>query len=643
MGERWHKTAALVGLPGIPRRARTVRLHADRKRWVKRTVMWGKQPTFEWLESSLPAETQTALRQTRGEDTTDITPVPESATKRCAPDLSGLIPDTTSADLMDARAYVVGAFNVWLDERGGPVVPALHNFVAAWAAGDIAAPASVFELVPKMAWNTLHRWRNIYRSQGIRGLHAAKGGGKPIIDRDPEIASLVAAMIFERPDHVTARHIHRALGVRFPGKKRPSIASIQRYAARFKVEHAAALSAATDRDGHRSRAMPAFGDRAAQIESLNQTWEFDSTPADILCSDGKRYAVVGGIDIWSRRGKLLLAPTSCGAAISSLLRRCLLSWGVPGTVRTDEGADYTSQYIVRVLGELGINHDILPPYSPEKKPFIERFLGTVSRDLFSQLPGFTGHNVSDREKLRSRLSFADRRGKQAQVLFEVSLSAEELQERLDSWCDNLYGREAHAGLDGQSPFLRAASWSEPIRTVDERQLDILLAAPAGGGTATVQKKGIRVERGTYIAPELGEHMRKRVQVRRDPGDWGRIYVFEITGRFICVAEDPNRTGIDRAEVAARAKARAARQDAAARKLARTFKSNENVSGIMDEILQDAAARAGNVMAFPAPMKPHESAGLDAADAAQKPTAAEAQSSRKRNQKFVNYYKQAGKI
>ena len=643
MSKYWHKTAALAGLPGMPGR-RSIRLHGAHRGWVNRTVAWGKRTNvLEWLESSLPAETQSALRRSRGEDTTEAPPVPIPEPAKAPPRPVGLIPESASADLMDARASVVRTFGVWYEQRGGPVVPAMREFATAWASGDIAAPASVIELIPSMHWSTVQQWRNKHRSGGTQALLTRKGGRGPELERDPEVAELVAAMIFERPDHVTGRHIHRALCVRYPDQDHPSIRSIQRYVAQFKVRNAAVLSAATDRDGHRSRAMPAFGDRSAEVESLNQIWELDSTPADLLCSDGKRYAVVGGIDIWSRRGKLLLAPTSCGEAISSLLRRCLLSWGVPGCVRTDEGADYTSRYIVRVLHDLGVEHDILPPYSPDRKPFVERFLGTVNRDLFSQLPGFTGHNVTDRAKLRSRLSFADRRGKKAETLYEVSLNPEELQERLDMWCDDLYGREPHSGLDGRSPFLQAASWTEPIRTVDERDLDILLAAPAGGGTATVQKKGIRVEGGTYIAPELGEHMRERVQVRRDPGDWGRIYVFEACGAFICVAEDPERTGIDRAEVAARAKARAARQDVAARKLLRTLKSNQTPGGIMDEVLKDASERAGNVTAFPTPTNPHESAGLDAADAAQKPAAAEMQSSRKRNQKYVDYYRKEGRI
>ena len=102
----------------------------------------------------------------------------------------------------------------------------------------------------------------------------------------------------------------------------------------------------------------------------------------MICADGKRHAIVSAIDIWSRRARILVVPTSRATAIATLLRRCILEWGVPELVRTDEGRDYTSQHVVGVIKLLELAHDPCPPYTPEAKPFIERFLGTLARDLF---------------------------------------------------------------------------------------------------------------------------------------------------------------------------------------------------------------------------------------------------------------------
>ena len=46
-------------------------------------------------------------------------------------------------------------------------------------------------------------------------------------------------------------------------------------------------------------------------------------------------------------------------------------------------------------------------------------------------------------------------------------------------------------------------------------------------------------------------MSERVHIRRDAADPDRILVYREDGTFVCVAEDPSRTGADRAAIAAR--------------------------------------------------------------------------------------------
>lgn len=46
-------------------------------------------------------------------------------------------------------------------------------------------------------------------------------------------------------------------------------------------------------------------------------------------------------------GYILIARQS-SAAISALLRRAILDWGVPEAIKTDNGSDYVSNHIVRV-------------------------------------------------------------------------------------------------------------------------------------------------------------------------------------------------------------------------------------------------------------------------------------------------------
>jgi hypothetical protein len=301
------------------------------------------------------------------------------------------------------------------------------------------------------------------------------------------------------------------------------------------------------------------------------------------------------------------------------LRRCLLAWGVPEAVRTDEGADYTSIHVTRVLADLGIAHDRCRPYSPERKPFIERFLGRLSRDLFEQLPGYAGHSVADARAIRSRKSFAARRGDDSQMTFNVSLTAAELQAACDAWLAGVYEREPHQGLGGRSPFELAAA--QPIRVIDdERALDILLAEAPGHGWRVVRKKGVPLDGTHYIAAELGPLVGERVHIRLDPADAGRVWVFDTGGTYLCEALSAERAGVDRAEIAAQMRRQAARADAEARAHARELKRRVRPETAIDEILAQARAENENVVAFPAPSHPHESAGLAAAAAAAAPPA-----------------------
>ena len=334
-----------------------------------------------------------------------------------------------------------------------------------------------------IASGVLGRWRRkvrgLPRGARVAALLDARRPGRPSLI-DTGMRETLEALIFGLGDHLTAVHAHRTLLARHG--RTPKVQTVRAWLRRWRRENARDLLAVTNPDLDRSRHRPAGGDAAAAVVRLNQLWELDSTPADVICADGKRYAIVAAIDIWSRQARVLVVPTSRATAIAALLRRCILEWGVPEAVRTDEGKDYTSHHVLGVLADLEIEHCPCPPYTPEAKPFVERFLGTLTRDLFATLPGSTGHDVAQAQALRSRRSFSARRGEDDAAIYGATLTAEELQVRCDTWCDAVYGRRSHSGLQGVSPFARRASWPLPVRRVqDERALDALLAEPAGGG------------------------------------------------------------------------------------------------------------------------------------------------------------------
>lgn len=557
--------------------ARAIRLHGPGRGWISRPGRHG----LEWLAETLPDETKAALRT------------------RAAP--------AAGMTKQDARLEIVQAFECWRP-AGSKLLPATVEFAALHAAGGLVS-AECRALIPAFSGRTLRRWRESLRKHGTAALADRHVSGKQAID--PEMLDVIEGQMYARYPHVTARQIQRILSVEMPDRDPPSLRSIQRWMSRWVEQHRHALSAVTDPDRHRSHRMPAFGQADAGTDGLNALWELDSTRIDVICADGRRHSLVAGIDVWSRRARAVVAPQSNAEAICALVRRCILAWGVPRQVATDEGADYTSRHLRRAFVDLGIGQVVLPPYSPHLKPFVERFIGTISRDLFATLPGFSGHSVAHREAIRSRQGFAARRGQGTAEAFRCSLTPEELQARIDAWCGDLYEREPHAGLDGETPFARAAGWRGVRRTVDPRALDILLAAPAGGdGMRTVTKKGLMVDGGLYIAAALGPLVGTQVHVRVDPTDYGRVHVFGEG--YICTAEDPLRTGIDRQAVAAEATALAREADREARAHARKIVAATKSATAIDRVLEAAAGQAGRVVPFPSRTEEQSGPMIDAA-------------------------------
>ena len=471
---------------------------------------------------------------------------------------------------------------------------------------------------------SVRRWRAC-----VRDLAPGNRLGA-LIDRKPtgrppkiegELREALEALATHFGDHLTAPHAHRTLLARYG--RAPAVSTIRHWIARYRAENARELSAVADPDRHRSHRKPAGGDAAAGIVRLNQVWELDSTLADVICADGKRHSIVSAIDIWSRRARILVVPTSRATAIAALLRRCILEWGVPEIVRTDQGKDYTSRHVVSVLENLEIEHRPCPPFRPELKPFVERFLGTLARDLFAFLPGFTGHDVAQAQALRARKSFAQRQaGQTPRLIGTVNLTAEELQAACDDWCETVYEQRGHGGLEGVSPFVRFHSWPEPKREVyDERALDALLAEPAGDGWRTVGKKGIRLDRLDYIAAPLGRLVRQRVRILHDPADAGRIHVYRPhpAGEgfvFVCVAVCPALTGDDRAAIAGQMTADWNGANREARKWARDLAKRYRPETAMNDVLDHAKRKAGRVVALPGKGRAHETPALaEAAKAA----------------------------
>ncbi|HEC90926.1 MAG TPA: hypothetical protein ENI55_04590 [Alphaproteobacteria bacterium] len=628
---QWLTAAELAGLPGIPSTARGVRLKAQRKGWQYRDAPsnGGKQRAYSFTD--LPDAARAELAR-RAAATVKTPPNYAPHRKAVVPSLAtaaaggspyspppgeaagGASLKPAALDRAEARLAIVNAFDAFFACSPLGKLKATTAFAALYNAGRLDLPGAVKAVVASFSPSALRDWRKKLAIEGVAALAGAHGHrrGRGIIDSSADLQGYIVALLAAKP-HVDAAQVMRGLRARFGESLLPSYRSLRRWIAAWKADNAQVFLAVRDPDKFRSKYQPAFGSASAHIIALNQLWELDSSPADVMTTSG-RSALVGCIDIFSRRTTVLVAPTSRATALAAVTRKAMLAWGVPAAVKTDQGSDYISRHYTRVLADLQITHQTCRPYTPEGKPHIERFFKTLSHQFLELLPGYIGHDVRGRKEIENRKSFAGRAGDDDAETFSVDLSAVELQERIDAWLQSSYERQPHNGLGGLSPFEKAASWPGAVSRIEnERALDLLLAeAPDGHGMRTVGKSGIRCAGATFIGPVLGAHVGDRVRVRFDPADMGAIFVFDSDGGFLCRAFAAERLGVGRAAAARGARYLQRRVVKDAKAAIRRLKKQHTPERIAEDIVAFAATAAGRLTAFPGPSVLHETAALDAA-------------------------------
>lgn len=621
--KEWYTAQELAQavLPELPGTVSAIIRRARKDGWRTQKREFGKG--IEYHYTALPIEAQAALlaRELPPPASAPLPAPPPPNPERVFDPLVKAEGDARAAQIQGKARARMDAKLALLDEFNGLTGQPLLAAIVRYNAGERAPDHPARSLYKEVSVPTIHRWRAQVQYFGLARVAGQYGNrkGTGLIDVQPQLAAALRGLLVETP-HVRPGFAYEFLCARYQdsGVKLPRPATVARWLTNWKEENAELYCRLSDPDAWKSRYMLAWGDASAGIERLNQEWQFDSTPADLLLADG-RHSLIGGIDVYSRRAALHVSKTSKSSAIAALVRRMLLAWGVPEKVKTDNGQDYTSHHLTRVFQALGIEHEKSAPFSPWQKPHIERFFRTFAHDLVEMLPGYIGHNVAEREQLRARQQFSDRLFVKNGTVELPGLNAEELQAFCDRWCAAYHARP-HGGNDmaGQSPLVKIGAWRDPIRTIaDERVLDLLLAPAPGDGWRTVSKDdGVKVDNYAYLAPALGKYARQRVRVLYDPeGDLGQVWCFDDKGGFIAVAECPELRGLDRQELAARTKALQQQHVQEAAKTARKEAKAINLKTAVEEVQTARDAAANTLVAFPGPTAPHTTPALAGAAAA----------------------------
>ncbi|MCF8503158.1 MAG: transposase family protein, partial [Rhodospirillum sp.] len=348
---------------------------------------------------------------------------------------------------------------------------------------------------------------------------------------------------------------------------------------------------------------------------FNQLWEIDASPSDVLCTDG-RYSIYVLVDIYSRWPKIRVTKTPRMAAALLLVRDCILDFGMPRELSTDNGSDFIGDQFRTTIRHLGIHQHVCDPFSPEQKACVERTIGTIQHSFMELQPGYIGHSVAERKRIEERKAFANRLGAEDDKVFQVELTGEDLQQRLNNWVDNVYVHRPHDGLDGRTPFEMRSGYRGTISRLPEDAeglLEHMLMAPADGKTRIVSKKGVRVDTIEYLFTDAVLMPGEEVHVRLDPDDLGRVYLYQDDPwRFVSVAINPERTGVSRAEAAVKLKRSQAEVIAEGKKKIRADMRGINLATVTERMAQRGQEETASLLAFPTKSETHVTPEIEAA-------------------------------
>lgn len=281
--------------------------------------------------------------------------------------------------------------------------------------------------------------------------------------------------------------------------------------------------------------------------------------------NGKVSAVKPVLVAWmDMRSRAVFGDIMCVKANSQVIKQSMIKMlyseigGVPQCILIDNGKDYTSKEMsgrnrkqrrsedqdtmLKMDAEMqgfyrsiGIEDDFRAlPYSGWVKGQIERFFGTVCNQFTKWFDSYTGTLTGSKTigKVKKDVKKLLERGE--------LYSMEEFFQLWTEWKEDHYMKHIHRGLKEQKE-----EYKTPLECFMYAENRYFKAAPPKSYAAMlmmkseevyVSQQGIRRFGNIYYAPELCDFQKQKVNIRYDPEDITRLYVYDKKGNKICEAE-----------------------------------------------------------------------------------------------------------
>lgn len=276
--------------------------------------------------------------------------------------------------------------------------------------------------------------------------------------------------------------------------------------------------------------------------------------------NGKVTAIRPKLVAWiDTRSRTLLGDVMCLNANSQILKQSMLKMiygqpgGVPRWLLIDNGKDYTAETMTGrkrnqrhdddlsfdsetqgFYRSIGIQDDLRSiPYQPWSKAQIERFFGTVCSGFTKWMFSYTGTLTGSKTaaKIKKDIPHMLERGE--------LLTMEEFYEKWEHWRDEVYHKKQHSGLKRQKE-----KYLSPIDLFMKAEDKYYKPAPPKSYASILMMKaervhvyniGIRKFGYEYRAQELVNYVGEKVDIKFDPEDVTRLYVYTREGKKICEA------------------------------------------------------------------------------------------------------------
>lgn len=272
----------------------------------------------------------------------------------------------------------------------------------------------------------------------------------------------------------------------------------------------------------------------------DRPWEYahvDHTEMDVLLRHSKKKTLLRKawitvlIDSFSRKvlAHYVSFDKPSRVAVMGVIRDCVRRHGrLPETIVVDRGAEFKSIYFQDILAYYNCNIEWRPPTKPRFGAIIERFIGTLNKQLL--------HNLEGNTKIMKRArQVTNEVNPKTHAVWNLPL----LDEELEKYLYEEYDKRMHAGL-GRSPNeefeegLKRFNVPEPdtIEYGEAFKIDTMLPSPNETAKVT-RSRGIKVYGTWYKARVLrdAELIGTRVKVKIDWDDVSHVFAY-ARGRWV---------------------------------------------------------------------------------------------------------------